>query len=297
MISQRISPIGISVHATEPELRAFMLGNPKGADGFGIMKRFAQAGIMMKCQVVVCPGINDGEHLEKTLNDLCGLFPQVESVSVVPVGLTKHRQGLYPLSPVGREEALRIAAIADKAGEDCLKKYGYRVVYSSDELYLKAGLAIPDPDYYEDYPQYENGVGMLALFKDEFYRALEAITPPQQGTEMSVATGMAAKPFISGLVEELKSRFSVRCNVYGIKNNFLGESVDVAGLISGGDIISQLEGKELGKRLIIPETMLRHGGDMFLDDVTPEQVEEKLKVSLRAVPVDGSAFLNELLND
>ena len=157
IIKQRISPINISVHTTDPQLRALMLGNPRGAEGFSVIRRFAEEGICMKCQIVVCPGINDGKQLEKTLEDLSALYPMVGSISVVPVGLTRFRQGLHPLKPVEGPCAREILDISDSIGEACLKNTGSRIVYCADELYLKAGAELPDMDYYEDFPQFENG--------------------------------------------------------------------------------------------------------------------------------------------
>lgn len=295
IIRQRISPINISVHTTDPQLRAMMLGNPRGAEGISVIHRFAQEGICMKCQIVVCPGVNDGQQLKKSLEDLCALYPAVSSISVVPVGLTRFRQGLYPLRPVDMSSAREILAITDSVGGACLEKTSSRIAFCADELYLKAGAELPDMEYYEDFPQFENGVGMLTALKDEFFAQLPEMREPEEALPQSIATGLAACPTIKGLVDAAASKCNnMDCKVYGIVNGFLGESVDVAGLVCGADLIGQLRDKPLGRRLLIPATMLRHGGDVFLDDVTPEQVSEQLGVPVIAVPVDGGQLLDAL---
>ena len=295
IIDLKISPMNISVHTTNAELRVKMLRNKNAGECLNIMRRFADAGIKMNCQIVCCPGLNDGDELIRTMMTLTVLYPHVDSVSIVPVGITKHRDGLYPLSPVNKKKAKEIIDIVDNYGDEFAKNVGRRIFYCSDELYLRAGRPIPDTEYYDDYPQYENGVGLMRSLSDEFESALK-ILDEDPVSYFSVATGEAAAPFIEGLIEKMGEKcLNAHGKVYPIKNNFLGETVDVAGLVSGGDILAQLKGKELGRKLLIPAVMLRHGGDLFLYDVSLEQLSEELGVPVIPVPNDGGALLDAML--
>ena len=295
IIDLKISPMNISVHTTNAELRVKMLRNKNAGECLNIMRRFADAGIKMNCQIVCCPGLNDGDELIRTMMTLTVLYPHVDSVSIVPVGITKHRDGLYPLSPVNKKKAKEIIDIVDNYGDEFAKNVGRRIFYCSDELYLRAGRPIPDTEYYDDYPQYENGVGLMRSLSDEFESALK-ILDEDPVSYFSVATGEAAAPFIEGLIEKMGEKcLNAHGKVYPIKNNFLGDTVDVAGLVSGGDIIAQLKGKELGRKLLIPAVMLRHGGDVFLDDVSLEQLSEELGVPVIPVTNDGGALLDAML--
>lgn len=293
----RISPLNISVHSTDPEIRRKMMRNKNAGSCYEIMKDLADCGITMNCQIVVCPGINDGENLRKTLSDLILMYPHVNSVSVVPVGLTAHRSGLYPLQAVDKISALNIIKIVENSGNMALKSCGSRVVYAADELYLKAGLPIPPYEYYEDFAQLENGVGMVLLFENEF---LEAVSLLESGIPapppFSVATGVAAAPFISGLVERLKQKCpGLSCAVYPVKNRVFGEMIDVSGLVTGSDLISGLKGKKIGERLLIPSNMLMQNGRVFLDDLTLEDVERELDIRLVPVKNNGGALVKALL--
>ena len=295
IIDLKISPMNISVHTTNAELRVKMLRNKNAGECLNIMRRFADAGIKMNCQIVCCPGLNDGDELIRTMMTLTVLDPHVDSVSIVPVGITKHRDGLYPLSPVTKKKAKEIIDIVDNYGDEFAKNVGRRIFYCSDELYLRAGRPIPDTEYYDDYPQYENGVGLMRSLSDEFESALK-ILDEDPVSYFSVATGEAAAPFIEGLIEKMGEKcLNAHGTVYPIKNNFLGETVDVAGLVSGGDILQQLKGKDLGRRLLIPAVMLRHGGDVFLDDVSLDELSAQLGVPVIPVPNDGGALLDAML--
>ena len=295
IIDLKISPMNISVHTTNAELRVKMLRNKNAGECLNIMRRFADAGIKMNCQIVCCPGLNDGDELIRTMMTLTVLYPHVDSVSIVPVGITKHRDGLYPLSPVTKKKAKEIIDIVDNYGDEFAKNVGRRIFYCSDELYLRAGRPIPDTEYYDDYPQYENGVGLMRSLSDEFESALK-ILDEDPVSYFSVATGEAAAPFIEGLIEKMGEKcLNAHGTVYPIKNNFLGETVDVAGLVSGGDILQQLKGKDLGRRLLIPAVMLRHGGDVFLDDVSLDELSAQLGVPVIPVPNDGGALLDAML--
>lgn len=298
IIDLKISPVNISVHTTNPELRSFMLQNKKGAEGYRIMKRLADAGITMNCQIVIVPGINDGDELLRSMKDLIELYPQVNSVSVVPAGVTKYRQGLYPISPCSAETAAEIIKTVDAFGEVCLKKYGSRVFYCGDELYLKAGLQLPPYEYYEDFPQFENGVGMLRSLEFEFKTEIEKAEFSSQVSpfRFSVATGAAAEGLLINLLQIIENKcYNIRGSVFKIRNDYFGEHVDVTGLITGGDIINQLRGKPLGDRLLISASMLRHGGDLFLDGVSLTELEDALNVPVLPVPNDGALLARAMM--
>lgn len=296
IINFRISPINISVHTTNPELRVKMLRNKHADELMGIMRRFKDAGLVMNCQIVCCPGLNDGEELLSSMKSLKALYPAVSSVSVVPVGITKYREGLYPLVPVSGEKASAILDLVDSFGDKCLSELGCRLFYCADELYLKAGREIPSDNYYENYPQIENGVGMLRSLEEEFRAALKLLDEASS-EPYSIATGLAAEDFIKKLLTLAHEKCNnINCNVYGIKNDFFGETVDVAGLVSGRDLVFQLKGKNLGKRLLIPASMLRHGGDVFLDDLPLKEAEEALGVPITLIPNDGFELAEAIFN-
>lgn len=298
IIDMKMSPLNISVHATEPELRCMMLNNRFAGSCYETMKRFAAAGIKMHCQIVLCKNVNDGAHLMRTMRDLAELYPAVDSVSVVPAGLTKYRDNLYPLSPFTTEECRTVIAQVEGFAEDCRQKYGSRIFFCADELYIESGARFPTGEYYEGYPQIENGVGMIRSMADEFSAAIKDLSDldPLRPRSFSIATGAAAYDFISVMTEELKKRcFNLDCNVYKIKNEFFGESITVAGLITGTDLYHQLRGKELGKVLFLPSVMLRHERDKFLDDVTPVWLENKLNVKIEFIDSDGYDFVEKIL--
>ena len=286
----KVSPLNISVHATDGELRAKLLQNPRGAEIMDILRRFADAGIEMECQVVVCPGWNDGAQLQKTMEDLISFYPAVNSVSIVPVGLTCHREGLTPLEPFDEVTAKAVVEAVEAFEEKCLSRFGSRIFCCSDELYLKAKLPIPEEEAYEGYPQLENGVGLLRMLESEFRWALED-SEERPTRRFSVATGVSAAPFM----EKLVSLAGADAAVYAVPNDFLGHTVDVAGLLTGGDLIRHLKGKDLGEALLIPQVMLRHGEGVFLDDVTLEDMSEALGVPVVPVENDGEALLRAMI--
>ncbi len=262
VIDLKISPINISVHTMDPELRCMMLGNKNAGRGIDVIRRFADAGIEMNCQIVCCYGVNDGEKLLMTMRELADLYPSVSSVSVIPVGLTKHREGLTPLIPYNRKSARDTVKLVEDFGEKCREKVGSRIFFCSDEFYLKAEKHIPDESFYEGYPQLENGVGLIRLLMEEFGEAIRDAKRDKikaSGTPFSVATGAAASPVIEKLLSKARHRFSgIDGRVYTIMNDFFGHSVDVAGLITGRDLIEQLRNRKLGKRLFITNRMLRN---------------------------------------
>lgn len=287
IVELRVSPINISVHATEPELRSMILGHRNGGKIMEIMHRFAQAHITMNCQIVVCPGVNDGKHLQKSMEDLAALYPYVKSVSVVPVGLTCHREGLYKLAPYNAVNAAETIDLVENYAEECLHRYGSRIFWCSDELYLRAERAIPEDEYFEEYTQLENGVGMLRLLRTEFDSALKMVDPVDSVRPYSTACGVDAAGWIGEIVDCAAEKCHTKGNVYPIINHFFGETITVSGLITGSDLIAQLKGRNLGERLLIPVNMLRHGEDVFLDDVTLDDVARELGVEVIPVNQDG----------
>ena len=296
IIKMHISPINISVHTTNPELRVKMMGNRFAGKSLDILYRFAKAGIKLNCQIVLCRDINDGEELDRTLKDLTSLWPSVQSVAVVPLGLTKYRQGLYPLTGYDSETARAVVRQLERWGDRCEQKYGQRICYAADEFYLKAQLPIPPAPFYGDFDQLENGVGLMASLKQEFLDALEDFIPPASSRKVTLATGVAAHPFLDTLLDELRQRcHNLTCNVVPIVNDFFGDTITVAGLVTGGDLLKQLRGRELGDALLLPDVMLRREGDIFLDDVSLEELSEALQIQIITVPNDGYALLDAVV--
>ncbi|MBE6912419.1 MAG: DUF512 domain-containing protein [Ruminococcaceae bacterium] len=298
MIRMHISPINVSVHATDPEVRRKMVRNKNAGECFGILKRFSEAGIKLNCQIVVCPGINDGEVLKNSISDLLSLGG-VESIAIVPVGITKYREKLYPLDPMTKENAKETLLIADAFGKECIKERGERVVYVADEIYIKAELPLPGDEYYDSYPQLDNGVGLMTLMHEEFSAALKYTDIPEKIEGFTIATGVSAAPFIRKLIDELKEKCdNIECaEVYAIKNEFFGETIDVAGLVTGKDMINQLRDKKLSKRLLIPAVMLRQGETVFLDDISVADIERELGITVIPVENDGDALLTAILGN
>lgn len=296
IIKMRMSPINISVHTTDPELRVKMLKNPRSGEVLAYIKKLADAGIEINAQIVLCRGVNDGANLERTMHDLACLYPQVSSVSVVPAGLTKHRDGLYPLTPFSKEESAAVVRQVEAFAAACKKALGSSIIYCGDELYLEAGLPLPDGDYYEGYRQIENGVGMISSMKDELDAALEDEEGDARERALSIATGRAAYGFICECADKIKTKFpNVKINVYEITNNFFGESVTVAGLVTGKDLAAQLAGKELYGNLLLPSCMLRYEEDLFLCGKSREELEAELGVKIGLCNNDGYEFLEKVI--
>lgn len=296
IIKMHISPINISVHTTNPELRYKIMGNPKSGQVLKYLKQLSEAGITLNCQIVLCPGINDGKELERTLSDLSALFPSLKSIAVVPVGLTRFREGLYELTGYDKKSASDVINIVEVFGENFKKAHGTRLAYPADEFYIKAEKSIPCEDFYEEYSQLENGIGLISLFSSQYLQALNTIRLPNKDRNITIATGLAAQPFITSLIDETVKRcHNLKCNIVAVCNDFFGEKIDVAGLIIGRDIIEQLKYQELGNELLIPAIMLRRERDMFLDDLTVKDIEDALGVSVRVVPVDGEKLLRAVV--
>ena len=296
LVKYRMSPINVSVHATEPDLRCFMLGNKNAGDILDKMKFLVDGGLLLNAQIVLVPDINDGEHLKKTIADLSSLGAHLQSVSVVPVGITKYRDGLPVIRPFTEEEAAEVIRII----EDTPRKH---FVYAADEFYIKAGLPIPEPENYDGYPQLENGVGMLALLKDQVHEylenegeALKKSIKKHGKYFVNIATGEAAYDIIKVLADEAAARFdNIEVKVHKVVNNFFGSTVTVSGLITGGDLASQLKDKLAGDKenrvLLIPVNMLKSGEKVFLDDYTVERLEEELETPIAVNDDTGEAFV------
>lgn len=294
IIDMHISPINVSVHTTDPELRCKMLNNRFAGKALDILWRFCDAGLDVNCQLVLCPGWNDGMALEKSLSDLIK-HASVKSVACVPVGLSGHRNGLTELRPFDKETAGETIDIIERFGEETVKLYGERRAFAADEFYILAQRPMPDYSSYGDFAQLENGVGMWTMTEIEFMEALEQSEAPEHNRRLSSVTGEAAYPLISKLVDNAAQKWhNLECRVYAIKNDFFGGEITVTGLVTGTDIIKNLKGRDLGDELLVPEAMLRHEKDMFLDNVTVEELEKTLNVKVRVVGCDGYSLLDAL---
>ena len=301
LIKMRISPINISVHTTNPDLRCKMLSNRFAGDVLRYMDKFRDGGISMNCQIVLCKGLNDGKELERTLDDLSKLFPSVESIAVVPSGLTKYREGLYPLEDFTKEDAREVIKLVNAKRREFEEKTGHTIVQCSDEWYLKAGIELPEEDYYDGYPQLDNGVGLIRSMENEVLMRIEELKEDGFVLDaprcVSSVTGVAAYPFISRMAKKLEEAFDgLTFNVYECKNDFFGHTVNVAGLLVGEDVYNRLKEENLGEELFIPNVMLRHEGDLFLDNMHVDELSEKLGVSITTVPAsDGFSLVDAVL--
>lgn len=294
IIKYRIN-VNVSVHTTEPALRVEMMKNPRAAEIMNQLKKLADGGISINCQVVLCPGINDGDHLKKTVDDLAGLYPAVTSVAVVPVGLTDHRECLADLRLHTREESAEVIDYIELFGKEFKKKHGTSFVFAADEFYINANRAIPESGYYEDYPQYENGVGMLASLLSDAEEELACRTPGRKKAEVHIITGVAAAPYIMRAVEMIKEKcHGLTCEVHTIENHFFGKGVTVAGLVAGCDICGQLSGKKLRGKVYIPDSMLRYERDMFIDSMTLKEVSKKISAKIIPLSVGGGPLVSAI---
>lgn len=297
IIRMHISPINVSVHTMNPDLRVKMMGNRFAGEKLRFLKMLDEGGIRINAQLVLCRDINDGEELTYSLNELCKL-ENLESLAAVPCGMTAHREGLPEILPYHKESAADVIRRIEKKAAECLEAFGCRKVFASDEFYLTAEKELPPDEAYEGYPQLENGVGMLRLHTVEFEDALADCETEDVSRHLSIATGMLAKSHMEHLASLAMARFpSLRVDVHAIVNHFFGETITVSGLVTGGDLIAQLKGKELGDTLLIPENMLRHEGDLFLDNVSVSDVENALHVTLGVTSRDGEDLLHHFLDN
>ena len=304
IIRYHLSPINISFQTTNPELRCMMLNNRFAGQALLQVRKLYEAGITMNGQIVLCKGVNDGAELERSIADLTAYLPHLESVSVVPVGLSKYREGLYPLEPFTKEDAQEVLRCIHRWQEKLYPQYGLHFVHASDEWYVLAEEPLPEAERYDGYLQLENGVGMLRLLLTEFADAMKLLEEQKQvreryvscGGELSVVTGQLAYPFLQAMVRQLEERFpALHIHVYAITNEFFGERITVSGLLTGQDIIRQLQGRELGERILLPQNVLRSGEDYFLDDVTVGDVEKALQVKVDIVKSSGHDFVHAVL--
>ena len=260
------------------------------------LQQLADAGILLNCQLVLCPGINDGKELQRSMEDLIRLMPSLQSCAAVPVGLTKYRDGLAPLKAFDEQSAAAVIDQMTAWGDLCLEKYGSRVFYASDEFYLKAGRELPHSDFYEDFAQIENGVGLWSNLRDDFLAALEKEPENSTFRHISIATGTSSEKLLVFLVDELRKKWhNLTCNVHAIQNDFLGHQINVSGLVTGGDLVNQLKGLDLGQELLIPRCMLRQEDWIFLDDLPLCDVQKQLNIPIRTVSNDGEELLDALL--
>ena len=295
IMKYKLSPINISFQTTNPELRCKMLHNRFAGESLKIVDRLVEAGITINGQIVLCKNWNDGEELERSMKDLYRYLPNLQSVSIVPVGLSKYREGLEPLEPFTKEDAKKVIAQIEKWQKKAVEEFGLHFIHASDEWYLLAEDELPKEESYDGYLQLENGVGMLCLLETEFQDALLEKSGDSVKRKVSIATGKLAAPFISKLMENLKKKYTeTEVMVYDITNEFFGERITVAGLITGQDLKKQLKNKDLGEKLLLPCHMLRSGEEVFLDDVTVSELSEYLQIPIEIVDSDGAILLNHV---
>jgi len=300
IIRYHLSPINVSFQTTNPELRCKMLNNRFAGQALEKAWRLAEAGITMNGQIVLCKGVNDGEELERSIKDLSAYLPNLESVSVVPVGLSKYREGLFPLEPFTKEDAKQVLSIIHKWQNQLYSEYGVHFIHASDEWYILAGEELPEEGRYDGYLQLENGVGMLRLLIDEFQEAFDELKKTKDveiaPKELSIATGKLAYRFISNMTAQLMAVYpQLAIHIYAIRNDFFGEMITVSGLLTGQDLLAQLKGQALGEKLLLPQNVLRSGETVFLDDMTLAELEKALQVPIDIVKSSGQDLLDAIL--
>ena len=297
IIKFKLAPINISVQTTNPELRCEMLHNRFAGQALKRIDELYKAGVPMNGQIVLCKGLNDGEELERTIRDLSKYLPYMESVSVVPVGLSRFRDGLYPLKPIEREDAAKTIDLIERWQKKLYEEHGTHFIHASDEFYILAGRPLPEEERYDGYIQLENGVGMLRLLEEEVESALQELQGDSVEEEISIATGQLAAPFIERHVNSVRRKYpNCTIHVYPIRNHFFGEQITVAGLVTGQDLIGQLKDKSLGSRLLLPECMFRSGEEVFLDDITRGELQKALQVKVDIVKSSGQDFVQAVLH-
>ncbi len=299
IIEMHISPVNVSVHTTNPDLRVQMMKNKRAGKVLSYLGKLKEAGITLRGQIVLCRGINDGAELDRSMKDLAAYYPQMDSVSVVPAGLTAHREGLYKLEPFTAEECAAVIGQVEAFNKDFARTHdGARMFFASDEFYVKSGTPLPEDEFYGEYTQIENGVGMLTSFEHEFDFFLDTVEEDEwpEKRKISVATGEAAYGLLQGLIRKLEEKCpGFTCHLYPVKNEFFGGEVTVTGLLTGRDLLKQLKGKDLGETLYLSRNTLRAEGDLFLCGMTPETLGEKLGVEIAFLENDGAAFCEALL--
>ena len=296
IVRYHLEPINISFQTTNPELRCKMLHNRFAGEALKKVDILYEGGIQMNGQIVLCKGENDGEELERTIRDLKKYVPQLQSVSVVPVGLTKYRDGLYPLEPFDKEDAKKVLATIHKWQKEFYEEFGLHVIHASDEWYILAGEEVPEEERYDGYLQLENGVGMLRLLENEFEEAYALLSGDEKVREVSLATGYLPYPYIQKMAQRLEEKYvNTQIHVYPIRNDFFGEMITVSGLITGQDLKTQLKDRTLGDRLLLPCNMLRSQEDVFLDDVSVSELSQALQVEIDIVKSSGQDFIEAII--
>lgn len=296
IVKYRLEPINISFQTTNPQLRCKMLHNRFAGEALKKVDILYRGQIEMNGQIVLCKGVNDGEELERTIRDLTGYLPYLKSVSIVPVGLTKYRDGLYPLEPFTKEDAREVLSVIHRWQEKIYQEHGIHMIHAGDEWYVLAEEEVPEEERYDGYLQLENGVGMMRLLFNEVQEALSAVTGDGRQREISLATGRLMYPYIGKILEEIRKKFpNITTHLYAIRNDFFGERITVSGLITGQDLTGQLEGQPLGERLLLPCNMLKIGEPVFLDDFTLEEVENSLQVKTDIVKSSGQDLLDAVI--
>ena len=297
IVKYRLEPINISFQTTNPELRCKMLHNRFAGEALKKVDILYRGQIEMNGQIVLCKGVNDGEELERTIRDLTGYLPYLKSVSIVPVGLTKYRDGLYPLEPFTKEDAREVLSVIHRWQEKIYQEHGIHMIHAGDEWYVLAEEEVPEEERYDGYLQLENGVGMMRLLFNEVQEALSAVTGDGRQREISLATGRLMYPYIGKILEEIRKKFpNITTHLYAIRNDFFGEMITVAGLITGQDLVAQLKGKPLGSRLLLPSVMFKSGEEVFLDDMTRTQAEAALQIPINIVKSGGYDLLSAILD-
>lgn len=298
IIYYKLSPINISFQATNPELRCKMLHNRFAGDVMDKVRRLKEAGIMMNGQIVLCRGVNDGEELDRSIRDLVTLMPELQSVSVVPVGLTRYRDGLYPLEPFTKEDACKVLDLIHSWQEKLLKEYGTHFIHAGDEWYILAERPMPEETTYDGYLQLENGVGMVRLLKEEVDAYLKKLPGDDRKRRVTIATGELAAPYLREHAASIQTKYpGVEVQVITVKNEFFGGKITVAGLLTGQDLVKQLKGKDLGEELLLSINMLKSDEPIFLDDMTVEQLQTALQIKVSIVESSGNDFVNCILNE
>ncbi len=301
IIKMHISPVNISVHTMNPELRVQMMKNKNAGESLKIIKRLADAGIQMNTQLVLCPGINDGAELRRSIEELSALYPSVQSIAAVPVGLTKYRDGLEKLEPYNKQTAGDVIDIIEEYSQKFRKDFGVGLCYPADEFFIKAERELPNADYYDDYPQLDNGVGLVRSFYDDFLDELDYLSEKTTNKKITLATGADFYPYLSELCKKAERKFGIKINVQKIINNFFGETITVSGLITGIDLYEQLKDLDLGDCLLLPSSMISdytnhtENKNKFLDDMTVEELEEKLNVKIMLTGGNGGQLLRDIL--
>lgn len=297
IIKYNISPINVSIHTTDPDLRIKMLNNKNAGNVLKRLKQLTDNRIIVNGQIVLCPNINDGDNLDKTIKDIYPMYPNLHSIAIVPVGVTKYRKNLYYIDTFSKEKALEVIRQIERWQSFLKQKIGTNFVYLSDEFYILADEKLPDYKSYEDFPQLENGVGLMRKFEQEFFARLKSL--PNNLTinkSIGIVTGTSAKPFLNKLAQKLTEKIDkLKINVYSIKNKFFGETITVSGLITGQDIIEQLKHKNLEEEILIPKSMLKAEEDIFLDDITLKDIEKSLNTKVTTCEVNGQTFIDTII--